>query len=283
MSNILLRDEAQHALNDILPSNLIDLVVTSPPYDNLRSYNGNNWNFETFKNIAKGLYQVIKPGGVLVWIVGDATVKGSETGSSFEQVLHFKKIGFNLHDTMIWEKNTSSFPSSSKSSRYTQIFEYMFILSKGKPKTSNLIRDKPNKYAGQGYWGKVPHFQQKSNKDVRISKDRSNVKIAQFGVRNNIWKCSSVTTVSKAESFIRQHPAVFPESLVADHIKSWSNPDDIILDCFAGSGTTLKVAAQLNRSFIGIERNLEYIPIIEKRLKLHKIDFEFHDIVKLQN
>ena len=138
-----------------IPDGSVDLVVTSPPYDNLRTYNGNieQWNFEKFKDIAKELYRIIKKGGVVIWVVGDATIKGSETGTSFKQALYFKDLGFNLHDTMIYEKNTSTFPARKTGIRYTQIFEYMFIFSKGKPKTVNLICDKKNKWGGVTTWG----------------------------------------------------------------------------------------------------------------------------------
>ena len=273
MANLVIQGDSQKVLSHI-KNNHVDLVVTSPPYDNLRSYNETKWNFNIFKTIANELYRVLKPGGVVVWIVGDATTKGSESGSSFKQALYFKEIGLNLHDTMIWEKHTSSFPSGSKSLRYTNIFEYMFILSNRKPKTVNLIRDKPNKYAGHTYWGNVSTMTQIDNQDIRISNDRSNVRIADFGIRNNIWQCPSATTVSKDEKFIRGHPAIFPESLVHDHIQSWSNENDIVLDPFAGSGTTLKVAAQMNRQFIGIELNPNYLDIIENRLDVNNIEFD---------
>ena len=223
-----------------LPSQIIDLTVTSPPYDNLRKYNGYSFDFES---VAKELYRVTKDGGVVVWVVGDAAIKGSETGTSFKQALYFKEIGFNLHDTMIYEKNSSTYPANAKSLRYSQIFEYMFILSKGKPKSVNLIKDKPNKWAGfKDFSGKLKN------------------PVPDFSPRNNIWK---FTTSFNDKT---KHPAVFPESLVCDHIVSWSNEGDTVLDCFLGSGTTGKVAKQLNRQFIGIEISAEYLEIAKARI-----------------
>ena len=129
----------------------IDLTVTSPPYDNLRKYNGYRFDFE---NVAKELYRITKDGGIVVWVVGDATIKGSETGTSFRQALYFIDCGFNLHDTMIYEKNSSAFPAARGSKRYTQIFEYMFVFSKGKIRDNiTLLCDKPNKWAGHTNWG----------------------------------------------------------------------------------------------------------------------------------
>lgn len=218
----------------------IDLTVTSPPYDNMRTYNGFTFDFET---IAKELYRVTKQGGVVVWVVGDQTINGSESGTSFKQALYFKEIGFNLHDTMIWEKNSSTFPSNENSIRYTQIFEYMFIFSKGKPKTINLIDDKKNKWAGH--------------------KDFSGIlkkPVPECSVRNNIWK---ITTSFNDKT---DHPAVFPEQLASDHIYSWSNEGDVVLDPFMGSGTTAKMALLLNRKFIGIELSKEYCEIARNRI-----------------
>ena len=216
----------------------IDLVVTSPPYDDLRSYNGYSFDFEA---VAKELHRVVKQGGVVVWVVGDQTQNGSESGSSFRQALRFMDIGFNLHDTMIYEKNSSTYPAQKSGNRYSQIFEYMFILSKGKPKAS-LICDKPNKWAGhKDFSGKLKN------------------PVPEFSPRTNIWRY--VTSFNGVK-----HPAPFPEQLAADHIITWSVEDDIVYDPFMGSGTTAKMALQLKRRFIGSEISSEYVAIAQKRL-----------------
>ena len=127
-----------------IQSNHVDLIITSPPYDNIRSYNDSSvWSFDVFKNIANELHRVLKNGGTIVWIVSDATIDGSETGTSFRQALYFKEIGLNLHDTMIWKKETFTAVGSIKS-RYAPTFEYMFIFTKEKLKTFNPINDKKN-------------------------------------------------------------------------------------------------------------------------------------------
>jgi DNA modification methylase len=224
-----------------MPDNFIDLTVTSPPYDNLRDYKGYSFPFE---EIAKELYRVTKQGGVLVWVVGDATKNGSETGTSFRQALYFMECGFKLHDTMIYEKNSSTYPSSINSTRYSQIFEYMFVFSKGKPKYVSLICDKPNKWAG------FKDFSGKLKKEV-----------PEFSPRTNIFKY--VTSFNDKTS----HPAVFPEQLAQDHILSWSNENDIVYDPFMGSGTTAKMSILNNRNWIGSEISSEYCNIIEERIK----------------
>ena len=243
-----------------MPNDFIDLTVTSPPYDNLRTYNGYSFDFES---IAKELYRVTKQGGVVIWVVGDSTIKGSETGTSFKQALFFKEIGFNLHDTMIYEKNTSSFPSRKDGNRYTQIFEYMFVLSKGKPKTSNLICDKENKWAGHTNWGKNT----KRGRDNDL-KETSKIKpVPKFSPRNNIWKYTVGGGFASSDKIASKHPAIFPEKLVNDHILSWSNEGDLVYDPFMGSGTTAKMAILNNRNYIGSEISEEYCKIIEERLK----------------
>lgn len=227
----------------------VDLTVTSPPYDNLRTYNGYSFDFE---NVAKELYRVTKDGGVVVWVVGDATVKGSETGTSFKQALFFKEIGFNLHDTMIWIKDGGGAVGSNKC--YTQNFEYMFVFSKGKINTTNLIYDKPNASFGKDKSGVGRRLVTGEHK---IEKRKPS---AEFSRRNNYWYIAP----QKGE-----HPAVFPEALANDHIISWSNEGDLVYDPFMGSGTTAKAAIELNRNFIGSEISQEYTDIANKRISKH--------------
>lgn len=239
-----------------IPVNNIDMVLTSPPYDNLRTYNGYSFDFES---IAKELYRVTKDGGVVVWVVGDATIKGSETGTSFRQALYFKEIGFNLHDTMIYQKTGCAMPSHN---RYLSNFEYMFIFSKGKPKIYNLIEDRKNRFPER--WGKGRKVR---NKDGSWSY-RENYKAKEFGRRFNIWQYNNGGQgYGHSDNFAQNHPATFPEKLAKDHILSWSNEGDIILDPMTGSGTTLKMAKKNNRNYIGIEISSEYCKIAEKRIK----------------
>lgn len=238
-----------------MESNIIDLTVTSPPYDNLRTYAGTlEWSFEIFQKVANELYRITKDGGVVVWVVGDATIKGSETGTSFRQALYFKDIGFNLHDTMIWKKPDAK-PLTHN--RYEQSFEYMFVFSKGKPQKFNGIKDKPNKHAGtkeHGTW-------RDSSGMMHVKNGHNRKTIAEFGLRHNIFECVSV----KQNSF--NHPAPFPEQLANDHIISWSNEGDLVFDPFMGSGTTGKMAKLNNRKFIGIEKVEEYYKIAKNRIE----------------
>mgnify|MGYP003678848411 CR=1 FL=1 len=234
-----------------LESNSVDLTVTSPPYDGLRDYNGYSFDFE---GVAQQLYRVTKLGGVIVWVVGDSVVKGSETGTSFRQALYFMEIGLRLHDTMIFKKlGSSSMPNPN---RYSQEFEYMFILSKGSPKTVNKIKDKKNKTAGDVYKHRY------RNKETGKMVYREDTAITpEYGFRFNVWEYSLGTSKG-----IGHHPAVFPEKLAHDHIVSWSNQGDLVLDPFVGSGTTCKMAKQLNRDYIGIDISSEYINIANDRV-----------------
>ena len=235
-----------------MPDNFIDLTVTSPPYDNLRDYNGYSFDFES---IAKELYRVTKKGSIVVWIVGDATINGSETGTSFKQALYFMECGFNLHDTMIWNK--TKMPQSHN--RYEQGFEYMFVFSKCKPKTFNGLKDKVNTEAGQ-----TAHASYR-DKDGLVKKTSSfnKTKIAKFGLRTNVWNHKPCLGKNDRNG----HPAPFPELLINDHIISWSNENDLVFDCFMGSGTTAKSSIIYKRNFIGSEISKEYCDIANKRIQ----------------
>lgn len=233
------------------PDNFIDLTVTSPPYDNLRKYNGYTFNFE---GIVEELFRITKPGGVVVWVVGDATIKGSETGTSFRQALYFKELGFNLHDTMIYHRNCP--PMNDK--RYQHEFEYMFVLVKGKINTFNPIRiEKTYKDNRQ-----VKAYHRYADGTFRINKRNDTAD----KIKGNIWKISGGGGISTQDDFAYKHPAIFPEALAEDHILSWSNPGDFILDPMCGSGTTCKMAKKNNRHFIGIEISEEYCEIARRRI-----------------
>ena len=238
-----------------MPDNFIDLTVTSPPYDGLRTYNGYSFDFES---VAKELYRVTKEGGVVVWVVGDATVKGSESLTSFKQAIYFKDIGFSV-ETMIYEKAQSCFGSNTY---YLQAFEYMFVLTKGtKPKAINHLRDRRNERSGVESMGKGG-----LNKNGTKT-DRHKKEMLEYGKRKNIWKYG----VGGGKT---GHPAVFPEQLANDHIISWSNENDIVYDCFSGSGTTAKMSIINSRRWIASEMSAEYCDIIKERIKVDKGLFE---------
>ena len=225
---------------------------------NLRDYNGYNFDYrQTFLAI----YRILKRGGVCVWVVGDSVKSGSESGTSFKQALCAMDVGFKLHDTMIYEKNTSSFPARRDGKRYTQIFEYMFVFCKGKIKTGNLICDKPNKWAGHSNWGKNTY----RGKDGKL-RQRDDILVPDFSPRNNIWRYVVGGGFASKDKIAHKHPAIFPEELAKDHILSWSNEGDVVLDPMCGSGTTLKVAKVLNRKFIGIDISKEYVKLSKERL-----------------
>lgn len=261
----LYNEDCIKVMEEMVRNNIkVDLTVTSPPYDNLRTYNNSSsWNFETFKQVAKGLWNVTNDGGVVVWVVGDATINGSETGSSFKQALYFMELGFKLHDTMIYEKNSSSFPARRDSKRYTQIFEYMFVFVKGKIHDCTLIADKANKWANFTNWGNNTNY----NKNGELIQTNNIKPVPEFSLRNNIWKY----TVGFNTKKFGKHPAVFPIQLAIDHILSWSTEEHFIFDPFLGSGTTMDACMKVNRNnFIGCEIDSEYFDIISKKVEFYK-------------
>ena len=235
----------------------IDLTVTSPPYDDLRTYNNNidkTWGEDVWKPIIEELYRVTKKGGVVVWVVGDKTHKGSESGTSFKQALWFMECGFKLHDTMIWVKDGGGAIGSNKT--YIQNFEYMFVFSKDKINNFNLIYDKLNMSYGKNKGKENGAVGRRTQNGEHKIENRKPAK--EFSRRNNWWYIPQQSG---------KHPAVFPEQLAEDHILSWSNENDIIFDPFVGSGTTPKMAKKLGRRYIGIDISEEYCELAINRIK----------------
>ena len=246
-------------MRDEIKDESIDMILTSPPYDildkelktiprQMRSYNGYDWDFVS---VANESYRVLKQGGVLVWVVGDVTIDGSETGTPERQKLYFMDTGFKCADTMIYEQAGTGAKGSNKT--YWQTWEYMYVFSKGDLKTYNLLQDRKNKSVGGYSYGRG------SDKEGINKNKVTKVKTKLFGKRTNIWRYSS----NKNKGI---HPAPFPEKLAYDHIISWSNEGDTILDMFVGSGTTIKMCEILKRNSIGIDCSQEYIDDIPKRL-----------------
>ena len=249
MINLMLGDCLQEM--EAIPGGSVDLSVTSPPYDNLRTYNGNiaQWGEHVWKSVIQELHRVTKDGGVVVWVVGDATIKGSETGTSFKQALWAMECGFNLHDTMIWAKDNAV---PTQHTRYQNAHEYMFVWSKGSPTTFNKLQE-PTKHPG------TKHKKHRATGDGHLNNEEGYYITKNEKLRNNWW-------VQSCGSPVVGHGATFPEQLVKDHITSWSNPGDTVLDPFMGSGTTGVACKNLNRDFIGIELDPEYFKIAEKRI-----------------
>jgi len=242
-----------HVLKSLIDMGIkADLTITSPPYDDLRSYvGGPKFNEQTWRNLIPLLYEATNDGGVVVWIVNDRTKNGSKTGTSFKQALAFMEAGFNLNDTMIWEK-TNPMPQVSQP-RYNQSFEYMFVFSKGKPKTFNPIKV-PCKCAGQDYDSTC------KNMGGENGRTKKHFTINNEKLRPNIWKCAIAQNKTA-------HSAVFPLQLIIDHIKSWTKEGDMVLDPFVGSGTSGIAAKQLGRDFIGIDIVPEYCKMAETRIE----------------
>lgn len=239
-----------------MPDNFIDLTVTSPPYDNLREYKGYSFDFES---IAKELYRVTKIGGGIIWVVGDAVINGSESGSSFKQALYFMELGFLLHDTMIYEKSGCPFPESN---RYNQKFEYMFVLMKGKPKTYNLLQQR-TLYSRE----QIGKSRSSTTRNSDGTMDKMGYETnKEFTTRYNIWEYAVGNGKSTLDKSAFKHPATFPEQLAADHIHSWSNEGDLVYDPFTGSGTTLKMAHLQKRNWVGSEISSEYSDLAAKRI-----------------
>jgi DNA modification methylase len=239
------------------PDMCIDLTVTSPPYDNLRKYNGYSFDFE---GVAQELWRVTKVGGVVAWVVGDQTIDGDERGTPFSQALHFKSLGFKLHDTMIYAK-THCPTYDPRNKRYKQAFEYMFVFCKGHIATYNAIKDHPVIHAGKKLSGG------RRERDGTTRANDSEKTFGEFQARLNVWTYHAGFMKSTQDKAAYDHPAIFPEKLAEDHILSWSNEGDVVLDPFSGSGTTAKMALKNGRHYIGIDVSEEYCGIARRRIK----------------
>ena len=236
-----------------MPENCIDLVVTSPPYDDLRNYNGYTFDY---KSIANELFRVVKDGGIVVWVVGDKIKNGNKSLTSFKQALFFQEIGFNVHDVMIYQKKNTPF---MRSNAYTNCFEFMFVFAKGKPNTFNPLKTKTVR---SGVEKLVANKKADGiNKKVvgELKKEKTLI---------NIWDYAVGLGGSTNDKIAFEHTAIFPEKLANDHILSWSNENDIVFDPMSGSGTTCKMAKLNKRKYLGMEISNEYLELSIKRLGL---------------
>jgi site-specific DNA-methyltransferase (adenine-specific) len=241
----------------LIPNDTIDMCLCSPPYSDIRSYKGYTFDFP---NLAKEITRILKPGGSMIWVVGDKTQKGSETLTPFRQAIYFKDVcGLNI-DTLIYKKDGISWPHKNV---YHNCFEFMFLVSKRNPKTFNGIKDKKNSQAGKtkkGRWERL--------KEGEVKFRNESYTVGEFGLRNNIWEYGVGYMKSTTDKIAFKHSAIFPDKLAYDCIYTWSNPGDLVLDPFSGSGTTCKQAKILGRNFIGLEISPEYVDISNQRLSL---------------
>lgn len=239
----------------------VDLTVTSPPFDDLRTYEGFQFDYEA---VLQGLYRVTKNGGVVVWVVADATHDLSETGTSFRQALYAMKVGFKLWDTMIYMRNAVTNPSKV---RYYNCFQYMFVFSKGKPKTINLLKDRKNKTAG-----KKSNYRKQREADGKLHLHecfKAGVGRPSHSVRWNVWQYDVGSLIMADDRGWVGHPAVFPLKLAEDHILSWSNPGDLVFDPMCGSGQTMCAARKHGRNWLGMDISENYCEMARRRVELY--------------
>ena len=244
--------DAVRVLNETMPAAFVDLVVTSPPYENLRDYNGYAFNAA---EMFAALYRVTKPGGVCVWVVGDK-IDGGRSLVSFEHAFAARDCGFTAHDVMIYQKKNTPF---MRSNAYTNCYEFMLVLAKGPPKTFNPLKE-PTKRSG---WESAVY-----NKGPDAVNRKTPVRLNKEKVKTNVWQYAVGLGGSTRDKIAFQHPAIFPEKLARDHVLSWSNPGDVVLDPMCGSGTTCKMADHLGRRWLGIDMSEAYIQLARKRLDM---------------
>lgn len=231
----------------------VDLTVTSPPYDELRNYNGYHFSIE---DVAKGLFRVTKQGGIVVWVVGDKIKAGNRSLTSFRQALLFQSVGFNVHDIMVYKKLNTPF---MRTNAYTNCYEFMIVLSKGSPNTFNPLKTKTARHGLE----MLPFNKGADGVNKKVLKELKPQK-----TRTNIWEYATGLGGTTSDRIAFKHPAVFPEKLAEDHILSWTNPGDIVFDPMCGSGTTLKMALVNGRQYLGCDISLEYVELTKQRIGL---------------
>ena len=247
---------------------LCDLILTSPPYDNLRRYGQERTNHKRlkggmsfdFESIAKEMTRVLKPGGVIMWNVQDQTINMSRTGSSMRQALYFMdECGLNFWDHLIWYKTGTPFPSPH---RYRSVWENMFIFSKGKPNTFNPIL-KRNKTAGQ-----VRNSRKFRDHKGDFVEGFQGTPIREFGNEDNVWYIANGANKSYKNKLSVNHPAVMTDEIARRHILTWTNENDIIYDPFLGASTTTRVARDNNRQWIGSEIHTPYYELSKQIMNI---------------
>jgi site-specific DNA-methyltransferase (adenine-specific) len=241
-----------------LPDNCIPLTVTSPPYDKLRRYGGQRWSFETFEKVARQLFRLTMPGGVVLWVVQDGTVDGSLTGTSARQWLYFQQIGFDLNSVLIlatrgWRSQTS---------RYANQFHFGFVLSKGRPRAFHPIRDRINSTAGQRL-----RCSRRSASGEAVTTYNGDRRLGLHGYRANVWFYDVGGGKSTKDRYASRHEALMPEQMARDLIISWSRPGDLIFDPFCGAATTCKMALLSHRHYLGIEAHALYYRLALRRMR----------------
>ena len=219
-----------------MPRASVQVVVTSPPYNVKKPYAGYEDNMEYLqylnfmRRVFTQVHHVLKDSGVC--FVNIANCKKNQF-KAFDLAYLLRDIGFLLVDSIIWHKPNPRYLNTKR--MLTNAYEFVFMFAKTR------------KYSISPLNIGIPR------------KDEQGLKC-----RGNVW---SINKVFKNQFVGFKHCAMFPEELPELCVKLCSNPGDLILDPFMGSGTTAVAAKKLGRHFIGFEISTEYIKISQERLK----------------
>ncbi len=239
-----------------IPDNSIDLVVTSPPYDGIRKYNGFSFNLHS---TGKELFRVLKDGGIIAMVIQDQTKNFGKSLTSFKTIIDWcENVGFKLFETIIYKKHGAEGAWWTK--RFRVDHEYIPIFLKGeRPAYFNKEPLKiPSKHGGKTMTGCATRLTNgKTLKSKRVF-------INPMKCRGTLW---DYTTCGDGTRLKHQHPATFPDKIPVDFIRCFCPKNGIVLDPFIGSGTTALAAIQLNRNYIGIDISKEYCELAKKRIR----------------
>jgi len=237
-----------------LADNSIDLTVTSPPYFNAREYSSwpsYNDYLKFMEEVIKQIFRCTKLGGYFCLNTTCVNEKGELYPIPFDLLEISRKTGFVLvwdiiwmkpkHTQALWRSSDRNYKRPYPFSLYLNSFhEYVWILRKG-PKNNDKVDEKIL-----------------SENEIKPREEVMKLSYREWYIP---------TTTPKKE----KHTAPFPDELVRNCIKMFSMKGDTVLDPFLGSGTTIKVAKELQRNSIGIEINAQYLPIIKEKIGMNYI------------
>lgn len=250
----------------LISENSVDLIVTSPPYADQRksTYGGIHPDkyVEWFLPISEQLLRVLKPTGTFILNIKEKVVDGERSTYVMELIIAMRKQGWLWTEEFIWHKK-NSYPGKWPN-RFRDSWER--LLQFNKQKNFNMYQDEV--MVPMGDWAKSRLKNLSATDQIR---DNSKVgsgfgkNISNWLARDKAYPTNVLHLATECNN--KNHSAAFPEELPEWFIKLFTKENDVVLDPFMGSGTTLSVAKRMNRNSLGIEIVPEYFEMVRSLLK----------------
>lgn len=253
MGHLSIADAIEHA--STLASDSVDLVLFSPPYDGVRDYRG-NWTLD-LPALGSELLRVVKDGGFAVMVIADGTKNQRKSMTTFRTAVAWEDAGWSLFESVIYSRDGR--PGAWWATRFRVDHEHILMFYKGKrprPVTHHDGLRVPSKHAGKKWTGT-----QRLTDGTLV---KTSATVAADKCRGTIWHYA--TSNSEGNRTKAKHPATFPDALARDVILALSAPGDVVYDPMMGSGTSVVIAAQEGRRWLGNDFFAEYVEIAQQRL-----------------